>query len=316
METNSSKISCSPHTLSKPKVFLALATKFESICQNDKTYLPSSEKNRIKEIIKNQLPNSEVTKFNELLVNIENISNNEKELWRKNIFLEIGNEKSLIDDCVHNSHIHKALEDETPAIKKIILGMLCSSHHQNTDFAKKLRAGVFGQFSKQFISFAEISPFSDFDRLSLKNLKRLKTYLGGKEIALASRGLENIELLNTLLRRFAVENQRQIFLHINHLQQKIPQSERVKLAEQLVKTCLEIKTPLLLDKLGEWLIQMTLLEGKRKMYYQQKFPINHDFTIPNEILSIFTHVTSGLKKILTEEVQESVKFLENYKMKN
>ncbi len=234
-----------------------------------------------------QLSTSEAKKIEKIYLEYQNKTVEEKQKWREQIETYISSDQTNVDENIHWSHIEKALQNETTAIREIVAAGLHPNYRKY--FAQKLNTKenvssvrsnfvektVRKTFAGQFVSLHNLSGVSAFDRLSGAQIARLVRQAGIREVALACIRITAVESVAAFLRRFSAEDARAIAAQMSGLPEV--GNERLSFAENLVQSAMEDepKPSAMLDLLGIRLVGTLLCVGEksRVIYTTQKLPL-------------------------------------------
>jgi hypothetical protein len=210
-----------------------------------------------------------------------------KKIWREKIRSSIGADEFFIDHGVHRSHIENALQNEAPAIQKIIADALSGGassilNGRRTRNENALEKRVRRAFAAQFVALGEVENATAFDRLSGTQLARLIRLAGVGEVSTACLRIEAVEAVAAFIRNFPAEDARLIAAQLGRAHDV--SEERIAFAENLVRTAFEIEPnpSAMLDWLGIWLTGVLLCRSTpaRVRYTGQKLPLEFARRLP------------------------------------
>jgi hypothetical protein len=274
----------------KKEIFLLLALRQNerlSLLEKDRTDPADNLADQFSPSFLTQLPASEAKKIEQLYLAYQNRSAEEKQKWREQIETYISSDETNVDENIHWSHIEKAMQNETTAIREIVAAGLHSNYRKyfvqepnakenvssvRSSFVEKT---VRKTFAAQFVALHNLPSVSAFDRLSGAQVARLVRQAGIREVALACIRITAVESVAAFLRRFSAEDARAIAAQMSGL----PEigNERLSFAENLVQSAMEDepKPSAMLDLLGIRLVGTLLCAGEKSriIYTTQKLPL-------------------------------------------
>lgn len=233
-----------------------------------------------------QLSAPEAADFERRRNNYERLSDEEKERWQERVEAPFDASEFLLDPRIHGSHVDRALERETAAVREIICAGLPTEYRADAERKQektvaKSRAGtslerfVRETFAGQFVARRDLPAPTAFDDLDGAQTARLIRLAGVREVALACVRITAVESVASFLRRFSAEDARAIAAQLNGLPKTA--DARLSFAENLVQTALEgeLKPAAMLDLLGFRLIAIALAGAppERVRYSEQKLPL-------------------------------------------
>jgi hypothetical protein len=251
-----------------------------------------------------------------------------------------------IDPSVHPSQIIEALSREPPRVQELILNRLPrdmvrlvsagigrmtqprpeAARRRAEGAAVAVRQGPNGSsrepdgesvgvvcraFFSQFVSIDMLHEPADLDLLSAVELARLVRLLGGRQTAVACRGIAAVEAVASFLRHFTAEDARAIAAHITALTAVDP--AQVEFAEKMVHTALraEMAPSAMLDWVGMRLLAITLSgrETVQIRYTTQKLPVEAARALEDLIASSRETCDESMAKLIRAEAEELARTL-------
>lgn len=243
----------------------------------------------------------------------QNLNSEEQNSWIKRTIHhahENTREKvAVLDEQIHPSQIVAALNKEPKLIQSIILfclpkhlaektavevnislqdlhksNLLSNSDTEKAAFNQELLKVIRRAFMSNFVTIDMLHPVTNLDLLSGVEIVRLIHTLGIHEVALACRGINQIELVSSFLKRFSHDDMYTIANHIPSLVSV--DLQRLEFAEMIVEKALEQKPDEMLDFIGISLLGIVLNrrnEPERIRFTVQKLPIQIATMLQNQL---------------------------------
>lgn len=216
--------------------------------------------------------------------------------------------RASLDEHLSPSHIAAALESEPARVRALVLGRLPASLAEPAASAlaaggaeaagathglagvtpdRKILSLLESVTLSRFVTRDMLRSPSALDDLSAAEMVRLARLLGAREVALACRGVANVESVAAFIRRFPAEEARAIITYLTAPADVEP--PRIAHAERLLGELLGAGTEpdALINEAGMHLLALALSgrEPAAAAYALQKFPV---------------HVERGLSRLIAE----------------
>ncbi len=308
----------------KLEVFLLLALRRETLLNSDENIENEKVSEKVFSALTAQLTATEAEGFERTRADYEQKSEAEKENWRSRIEAAIADDEPFIDRSIHRSHIDAALQNETAAVRNILLAGMPSEYRNRSiqkpenasgEKSRRLEKSICKTFARQFVGRKNLPAPTAFDVLNGAQLARLIRLAGVREVALACVRISAVESVASFLRRFSAEDARAIAAQLNGLPET--SGERLAFAENLVQAALERepKPSAMLDLLGFRLIAILLCGGapERLAYTEQKLPLEVEPKLSDVIEAQCRKTPAGLQREIGRQIEQLAETIRRFK---
>lgn len=221
-----------------------------------------------------------------------------------------------LDEQIHHTHLSRALRTEPVRIQTIILKNLpkdlvrqianelgivsivqelINEPEQVSSLPSSEVASIVRRvFLSNFVTVNNLYTLKPLDMLRSVDLVNFIHQMGAREIAIACRGVAEMETVAAFLRRFTAEDARIITSYLTNLKELEP--KRVLFAEQMIQEALSIglNASAMLNHIGSNLVIIALAESDstRLRYTLQKLP----FEASVELNTMFDKISAKYEK--------------------